>query len=108
MGADGTAYVAGSAGQLLTARPDHGTGRFTVRTTALGAALQDVQVAVVGAEVLVVDTVGGTMILPSGKQVQLPASASGGVLQAGDVTGEAALLATPTTLLSASTSSRAP
>ena len=25
-------------------RPDHGTGRFTVRTTALGAALQDVQV----------------------------------------------------------------
>ena len=100
VGADGTAYVAGSAGQLLTARPDHGTGRFTVRTTALGAALQDVQVAVVGAEVLVVDTVGGTMILPSGKQVQLPASASGGVLQAGDVTGEAALLATPTTLLS--------
>ncbi len=99
VGQDGTVFAAGSGGQLLTLRPDHGTGRFSVRTRALGSAFQDVQIATVGGEVLVVDTVGGTMVLPGGGQVDLPASADGGVLQTGPMAGSA-LLATPTALLS--------
>lgn len=96
---DGTVLAVGSTGQLARLRPTDG-GTFIRSTTSLGAGFQDVQVAAVGDAPLVVDTVGLTMVLPDGRQKQLPAAALGGVLQTGHVGPDTALLATATGLLS--------
>ncbi len=96
---DGTVLAVGSTGELLTLRPTS-TGAFSRDTSSLGSGFQDLQVAAVGDAPLVVDTVGLTMVLPNGRQLELPPDASGGVLQAGRVGPTSALLATPTRLLS--------
>ncbi len=97
---DGTVLAVGSAGQLVTLRPNPSTATFTRSVRSLGAGFQKVQVAAVGSAPLVVDTVGLSAVLPDGTQTQLPAVVSGGVLQAGPVGPDTALIATQTSLLS--------
>ena len=58
VGADGVVHLVGSSGQVATLRPDSAPGRFAVTTAELGAALQDVQVALVGDRLVIVDVIG--------------------------------------------------
>lgn len=94
---DGTAYVVGSGGTLLTLHP-RGEGAPTVERRDLGAKLRSVQVVAAPGGVLVVDTAGLAAILPDGTKVTLPDSVTDGVLQTRPVQG-GALLATPKALL---------
>ncbi len=96
----GTVLAVSATGQLVTLRPNPATARFSRSVRSLGAGFQKVQVAAVGSAPLVVDTVGLSAVLPDGTQTQLPATVSGGVLQAGPVGSDSALIATQTSLLS--------
>jgi hypothetical protein len=81
-------------------RPDSAPGRFAVTTAELGAALQDVQVALVGDRLVIVDVIGGSAVLPGHVPAALSGSVRGAVVQQNGPAAAEVLLATSTELLS--------
>lgn len=97
--ADGAVYLVGTSGEVRVLRPDSAPGRFVTASSSLNASLQDVQVALVGEHLVVVDVVGGVAVLPGGRQVALPASLREAVIQANGPDAAQVLLASPTALV---------
>ena len=100
VGADGVVHLVGSSGQVATLRPDSAPGRFAVTTAELGAALQDVQVALVGDRLVIVDVIGASVVLPGQTPTALSGAVRGAVIQQNGPAAAEVLLATSTELLS--------
>lgn len=98
VGADGTAYAAGSGGRLTTLRPTADGGFRPVRSS-LGGPLQETQIVLTPGGPVVLDTVSGVLARPGGVRVVLRGeSVAGGVPQEVTTTGEV-LVSTPRALL---------
>ena len=67
--------------RVATLRPDSAPGRFAVKTAELGAALQDVQVALVGDRLVIVDVIGASVVLPGQTPTALSGAVRGAVIQ---------------------------
>ena len=97
--ADGTAFAAGSGGQVVTLSPT-GDGRFASDSADLGGPLQDVHLVVTRDGPVVLDIVDGVIARPDGSRTSTSgALLTGGVVQSGASRDGTVLVATPEALL---------